>query len=126
MDPLLTVLTGATTTPNDCYFAVWDGYGDSRIPHDLQPKLSLPAREYHVLRGPIGGIRTNYGFSFGPGKPPTSANLWWPADHAWCVATGIDSDGTYVGGSRACIDALLADPRLETMETTLAPFQRVR
>jgi hypothetical protein len=42
-----------------------------------------------------------------------SCNLWWPADHAWCVATEIDLDSTYVGGSEACIEELLANSELE-------------
>ena len=49
-----------------------------------------------------------------------SANLWWPADRAWCVATEIDFAWTYVGGTRAVVDALLADPRLDAVETTAA------
>ena len=38
---------------------------------------------------------------------------------AWCVATEIDLFCTYVGGSRALIDALLADERLEVWEAHL-------
>ena len=39
-----------------------------------------------------------------------SPNIWWPEDHAWCVATDIDLFDTYVGGSRECIKAILSDP----------------
>jgi hypothetical protein len=44
---------------------------------------------------------------------PQSPNLFWPADKAWCVATEIDLDSTYVGGSAALIAAILSDERLE-------------
>ena len=45
-----------------------------------------------------------------------SPNLWWPADRAWCVGTDIDAQSTFVGGSRALIDALLHSEALETFE----------
>ncbi|MGW8375644.1 hypothetical protein [Streptomyces sp. ODS28] len=40
-------------------------------------------------------------------------NLWWPEDRAWCVATEVDFTSTYIGGTHACIDALLHAPELE-------------
>jgi len=49
-----------------------------------------------------------------------SANLWFPADQSWCVATEIDLAWTYIGGSRRCVASILADSRLETAETTAA------
>lgn len=42
-----------------------------------------------------------------------TASLWWPDDHAWCVATEVDHDSTYVGCSPGCLDALLGEPALE-------------
>lgn len=47
-----------------------------------------------------------------------SANLWWPQDLAWCVATEIDLMETLVGGSAAAIAAVLANRRLESWATT--------
>ena len=44
--------------------------------------------------------------------------MWWPADRAWFVATEIDSFSTYVGGSQAAIDAVLASPNLEAIAVT--------
>jgi hypothetical protein len=41
--------------------------------------------------------------------------LWWPEDHAWCVATEIDLDSTYLGASLACVEELLANTELEAM-----------
>jgi hypothetical protein len=34
------------------------------------------------------------------------------------LATEIDGAWTYVGGSRACIDGIIADERFEAVETT--------
>jgi hypothetical protein len=115
IEPLVEHLASATTTPDRCFFAVWEGHGDTVVPHTLAPRLQLPERGYHVFAGPIEGARTSLSDIE---WYHLSANLWWPADRAWCVATEIDLAWTYVGGSRACIDDLLADPRLETVETS--------
>lgn len=115
VEALIEHLVTATATPDSCYFAFWEGFGGSPIPRTLTPKLELPERAYHVFAGPLTAARTSFSnYSWGE----QSANLWWPADHAWCVATEIDFAWTYVGGSRACIDAVLADPRLEAVETS--------
>ena len=45
--------------------------------------------------------------------PHQSANLWWPEDHAWCVATEIDFMTTYIGGTRDAIDAIVKDKVFE-------------
>jgi hypothetical protein len=114
IEALVEHLAPATTTPQLCYFAVWEGYGDSVAPPGLSPKLELPNRAYDVFSGPLAAARTS--LSVMP-LSHRSANLWWPADHAWCVATEIDFAWTYVGGPRDCIAAVLADPRLEAVET---------
>ena len=44
---------------------------------------------------------------------PQSPNLFWPQDHAWCVAAEIDLFCTLVAGPEALAQALVADPRLE-------------
>jgi hypothetical protein len=114
IEVLIEHLRTATTTPDLCYFAVWEGHGDSVAPPRLKPKLELPNRAYDVFSGSLAAARTSLSvipFSH------QSANLWWPADHAWCVATEIDFAWTYVGGPRDCIAAVLADPRLEAVET---------
>ena len=48
-----------------------------------------------------------------------SPSIWWPEDRAWCVATDIDLFDTYVGGSEECIEAVLNNPDLEALLTTL-------
>jgi hypothetical protein len=117
IEVLIEHLRSATATPEACYFATWPGHGASVIHHDLEPTLDLPHRRYHLFAGPIEAARTSY--SVIP-FAHQSANLWWPADRAWCVATEVDFAWTYVGGTRAVVDALLADPRLDAIETTAA------
>ena len=98
---LVDVLRRHTTTPNDCTFAVWEGWGGA-VPSGSV--LRLPGRAYVLSDGPVDAV-------------PEKANLWWPADRAWCVATEIDFDSTYVGGSAQCIADLVADRRIEAMAT---------
>jgi hypothetical protein len=114
---LMEHLGPATTTPGKCYFAVWYGFGSLAVPASLEPRLKFPDREYHVFAGPIEAVETSYdAYIFG--HHDQYANLWWPADHAWCVVTEVDHAWTYVGGSRECINTVLADPLLESMETS--------
>ncbi|MGH7604082.1 MAG: hypothetical protein ACRENK_08820 [Gemmatimonadaceae bacterium] len=113
--PLVEHLRPATTTPEQCYFALWDGFAGSVVPRGLVPKLELPNRAYHVFAGPLEGALSSFD---AVSYSHRSANLWWAADHAWCVATEIDFAWTYVGGPRARIDAILADSRLDSVETS--------
>jgi hypothetical protein len=106
-------LRPATTTPEECYFALWEGY--SIFPPALVPKLELPNRAYYIYIGPLEAALSSFDpFPFSQ----RSANLWWPADQAWCVATEVDFAWTYVGGPRSCIDAILSDARLDAVETS--------
>ena len=113
IDALVEHLARATTSER-WYFAVWEGGGASVIPPTVTPTLELPHRRYHVFAGPAAGARTSFASRpFGH----QSANLWWPGDRTWCVATEVDLPWTYVGGPRALIRALVADPRLESFQT---------
>ena len=48
-----------------------------------------------------------------------SPNIWWPEDRAWCVATDIDLFDTYLGGGMECVQAVLGNPELEALPTTI-------
>jgi hypothetical protein len=117
------VLRGHTRTPERCWFAVWEGGGGLADFVTTAPSFGLPHRTYLMVTGPIETVLQSMM------DPPSrvlelglawphyqSANLWWPDDRAWCVATEIDFQSTYVGASRRCIDQLLADDHLETYE----------
>jgi hypothetical protein len=113
--PLVEHLRQATATPDRCFFAVWEGHSDLAISAALEPTLELPHRRYHIFAGPIEGARTSLSvIDF----DHLTANLWWPADQAWCLATEIDFAWTLVGGPDAAIQALLMDPRLDVVATT--------
>jgi hypothetical protein len=113
--PLARTLDRHTTYTDDCWFAVWEGWGGLDEAFSGQPTFPLPARNYHLARGPLAAAAQ----SVGGGLRRISCNLWWPDDHAWCVATEIDLDSTYIGASEACIEELLANPDLEPVPLNL-------
>jgi hypothetical protein len=82
-------------------------------------RVELPQRNYVLFSGPLDAALE---FGHWPTRRwflPQSPNLFWPDDASWCVATEIDLYCTYLGGSRALIDELLADERLEVWEANL-------
>lgn len=91
------------------------GYVPPAFPPDVMdgPRFRIPQRDYFLLEGPLDaagelGHRPRPDVFF-----PQSPNIFWPDDRAWCVATEIDLDSTYIGGSEALAQALLGEPRLE-------------
>jgi hypothetical protein len=135
---LLRILSGIlaehTATAAACWFCLWDGYGwlhgspsvaimgrrgsipvPPAFPAEVLdgPRVRLPGRDYLLFAGPLAaapelGWTDPHGFFW-----PQSPNLFWPRDHAWCVASEIDLFCTLVAGSEALAQALVDDPRLE-------------
>jgi len=138
----LTTLARHTRTPDDCYFCLWEGWGDIKggdqvriadfrtgrvsrgplvepafAPSVLQgPKVVIPSRAYYLFRGPISDLGDWGAADEWPGEPrrhmPPPAFIW-PADHAWCIANDVDPHWAGIGASIPAIDELLADPRLD-------------
>ena len=115
---LVELLRNFTSAPGSCFFCLWEGYGniDTRL-YKAVSRVRAPGRDYLLFRGPIDAIMAFIARD-GPfwGDSP---NIWWPEDRAWCVATDIDLYETYVGGSQECIEAVLSNPSLESLPTTL-------
>jgi len=128
---LCDVLGRHTMTPDDCYFCLWEGFGqlhgspavarfgsDDPVPPAVTadewraPRVALPGREYLLLGGRLTSMEDLARFD---GDLPwtQSPHLFWLADRAWCVATEIDFDSTLVGGSTELIAELLRTPDLE-------------
>ena len=138
-DALAQVLRGFTTTPEECFFGLWGGYHFGGVPLVSQgsapaapfpdpiptavrqgPLVRLPVREYLLYSGPVEAISATAEIGHGQ-----TANLAWPADHAWCVASEIDLAWTYVGGSKALIEQVLVDEHLEALRAEPTdPFAR--
>lgn len=108
--PLLDLLSRHTSTPGDCFFALWDGYG---VPSSLA-RVRIPNRDYLLYRGQIDDA--DLGAS-GEGRlwgvPMNSPNLMWPRDRSWFAATEVDQPWSAIGGSQALIDEVLAHPGLD-------------
>jgi len=126
-----------TATPEDCWFCVWDGFGwdsvsrsasatagelptivPTRSPDPVPPavrdgpRVRLPNRNYLLYCGPAEAVTAPANLG---GTRRQCANLWWPTDRAWCVASEIDMPWSYIGGPRGLIDAVLADRRVEAL-----------
>ncbi|MFW0783150.1 hypothetical protein AAFP35_01395 [Gordonia sp. CPCC 206044] len=102
---LCAVLAGETTTPDDCYFAMWDGYGTVReLPR--VGRMSIPNRKYHLFCGALADVG-DWGRSEAVLANEPAAFIW-PADHAWCIACDTDPHWAGIGAARHVIDALLA------------------
>jgi hypothetical protein len=107
---LAAVLSRHTETPEDCRLGRWVGFGFDAAALEALPQLLLRGgHDVVVVRGTVDDAVRN----LAPEPHEQSANLWWPADRAWCVVTDIDLMTTYVGGSAACVTDLLATPGLE-------------
>ncbi|MFG2859512.1 hypothetical protein [Streptomyces sioyaensis] len=135
---LCDVLARHTTSGDHCWFCAWDGYestsggratltftskeeGDGQpepglLPPEFPsgivkgPRVELPERSYLLLEGPLDAAG-----ELAMSLAPQSPNLFWPDDRSWCVATEIDLDSTYLGGTAALVADVLADERLEAV-----------
>lgn len=116
--PLLCgVLAAHTSDPEHCVMGLWDGWGWADCGDDV-PRADLGSRAYLLYEGPVAAAADmgdrGEGWFF-----PQSPNLWWPRDRAWCVATDVDLDSTFVGGSARLIGELTGGPRLEALPVDL-------
>ena len=109
----LRVLARFTSTPQDCWFAVWEGYaGSIDIPAGL-PLLDLPHRRYGLLRGDLAGIE---GWEEAVGSRLAVAPAFvWPSDRSWCWASDVDPHWAGVGAAEPAVRALLDAPGLDVV-----------
>jgi hypothetical protein len=91
-------------------YALWNGYGGMHI--EGAEMIELPHRPMYLITGSIDDATQPFGI---PGR---TANLWWPSDQQWCVATDIDLMTTYVGGGANCIRTIINSDALEAMPVT--------
>jgi hypothetical protein len=85
------------------------------------PKLRLRHRDYVLFDGPLASV-----LSFGRREEILGREVLrhhapdfiWPDDHAWFIATDVDLDVAYIGGSRALIEDVISDERLVATRVT--------
>jgi hypothetical protein len=121
MRPLVEVLRAATSTPDDVFFAVWEGWGGDEWQRfrnaALLDKFHPTFRPCRLLRGPIeGALGSIETITFGGST--LHPMVWWPADRTWLVHTEVDAVLTLVAGSEAMVEQLLARPNLEVTRTS--------
>jgi hypothetical protein len=75
------------------------------------PAVRIPGRDYYLFVGPL-----RCAVSLEISGWYQSASMWWADDRSWFVATEVDARCTYIGGSRGCIDDVLALPELAVTE----------
>ena len=139
LSALCGVLATRTTTADRCWFAVWEGWGwprpgsstrvvassdSGQVPEPVReapdewrlrleaPTFVLPFRTYLLYGGPLEAALRIGDWVTADWFIAQSPSIFWPDDHAWCVATEIDFDSTLVGGSAELIDAVVASPDL--------------
>jgi hypothetical protein len=137
-------LSSHTSTPFDCWFAMWSGWGDLsgassgalyRTRGGAFAELTMVWRgwvENWRARWEAARLRTfpllgqsgrSYLLFHGAVSDAArfqlanrfqSPAVWWPDDRAWLVHTEIDASSTYLGGSRALIEQLVGHQVLES------------
>ncbi len=112
---LVETLRSATRTPDHCWFAIWDGFG-GLDDQGVSERVRMEQRSYLLTQGPIERALRSFL------EPPIdqSANLWWPQDEAWVVATEIDLAWTYIAAAAGVAAKLLSHPRVEAIETEIS------
>ena len=116
---LVDVLRGFTSTPDHCFFGLWEGWGNigGRL-YKADSRVRAPHRDHLLFRGALDAVmsfveeRTDPFWGYSP-------SIWWPEDRAWCVTTDVDLFDTFVGGSEECIEAVVGNPDLEALTTTI-------
>lgn len=127
---LVRLLRQWTSTPEQCWFGLWDGYGweniqgmapvgeastvfPDPIPESVRrgPRVRLPNRDYLLYSGPVESAMDSV-YLADRGQTP---NLWWPDDRSWFVASEIDLAWSYVGGSAGMVESLVSDDRIEAL-----------
>jgi hypothetical protein len=132
------VLRGATSTPDLCWFCIWNGWGWLHIsagsiaslggerPGWRDPYVEVEqfaasaplvgdqSRQYHLFTGPIDAVLD----SSLPRDPYQAPSLWWPDDRAWVVASDVDHWWTYVGGTTRVIEGVVDAWRFDAKRVT--------
>ncbi|WP_205709610.1 hypothetical protein [Kineococcus siccus] len=112
------VLSAHTTTVDDCYFALWDGWGVTPAGGPARPTWQLPDRDYFLFQGPLSALGDED--QWREALRTSDARWWlpvpafvWPADRAWCLTKDVDPHYAGIGASGAAIEDLLVRSGLD-------------
>ena len=112
--PLSEILLPHTQSPEACWFGVWVGFAwEYRAGVPKTKSIAWPYREWDLFRAPLDAMRLCF---FETVVEHQSANVVWPPDRSWCVATDIDLVSTYVGGTARLVSDIVGSEVLEAFE----------
>lgn len=114
--PAILELLDRHTTSNECFVALWEGYGAGSLPpgprFDAVEEELGPVRTYVLLRAALNQL-----FEVGTFEPDQALfeepHAIWPADRSWFIAADVDPEWCTVGTTREAALAILADPRFD-------------
>ncbi|MCA1006850.1 hypothetical protein LCL87_14080 [Rhodococcus hoagii] len=112
----LAELARHTSTPDNCYFCIWEGWPSFRS-CDPMPKVQIPNRCYFLFHGSLADVAawdSQVTALLHDIAAPTPAFVW-PADHAWCVTCDVDPNFASIGADAGAIDRLVANPRIDVV-----------
>lgn len=110
------VLAHSTEDSVPCWFGIWEGFGYLTEAQRAAPAIEAPHRRWHLFRAPLDHFERSLG---GVWFEHQTANLAWPENRSWCLATEIDAEVTYIGGGNELISAILNEPGLEAVPVRL-------
>ena len=109
----LDVLARHTSTPNECYFAIWDGWDSITIASS--PNFNIPNRDYWLLRGTLADYEhwnSSNPALWSYGDTPDPAFIF-PADHAWCITNDVDPHFATIAASARAVDEILEKEQID-------------
>ena len=110
---LVRVLRRHTSTPEDCWMSIWDGWSSSvKLIGWSELGWWYRGFRYFVAREPLERACRFLPYM---GSFFHTPNMWWPSDQRWFVSTGIDSYSTYIGADEDCIEEILGARDLEAL-----------
>lgn len=107
---LVGILREHTSSPDECWFCLWTGYGEVDTRGFEQAIVSLFGREYVLLKGPLEAV-----CEFAWVRP----KIWWPSDRLWCVGGDIDFVRSFVGGDASTVEGLVGSEELDVQRVDL-------
>lgn len=111
----LQLLARFTTTPDECYFCMWNGW--STIDIDSPPNFVIPHRDYWLFRGALTDFadwNSADPACWPYGDCPDPAFVW-PADRSWFVANDVDPHFASIGADAEAVALIMADQRIDTV-----------
>ena len=95
-----------TSTPDDAWAAVWEGWTGHEGPSRAR-RVLIPERTMLLFQAPVAALRDLPATAWSTTPGGVAPHLAWPADRAWCFACEVDEELAFtVGCSAATADDL--------------------